>query len=85
MIEPGIITRVQEQLHISDVGIGRDEIAAQLAMRGRSLQRKLQEQGSSFQKLHDEYRHKQSLTLLARKELSLMDISLQLGFLQQSF
>ena len=84
LIEPGIITRVQEQLHISDVGIGRDEIASQLAMSGRSLQRKLQEQGSSFQKLHDEYRHKQSLTLLARKELSLMDISLQLGFSESS-
>ena len=84
LIEPDIFTRVQEQLLASDVGVSRDEIAAQLAMSGRSLQRKLQEQGSSFQKLHDEYRHQQSLTLLANKELSLMDISLQLGFSESS-
>ena len=53
-------------------------------MSGRSLQRKLQEQGSSFQKLHDAYRHQQSLLLLADTDLSLLDISLQLGFSESS-
>ena len=85
LIEPDIIARVQERfLLISHDDINRDDIAAQLAMSGRSLQRKLQEQGSSFQKLHDEYRHQQSLQLLANKDLSLLDISLQLGFSESS-
>jgi AraC-like DNA-binding protein len=64
--------------------INRDDIAAQLTMSGRSLQRKLQEQGSSFQKLYDAYRHQHSLQLLANTHLSLMDIALQLGFSESS-
>jgi AraC-like DNA-binding protein len=85
LIEPDIIARVQERFSlVAHANISRDGIAAQLAMSGRSLQRKLQEQGSSFQKLHDEYRHQQSLQLLANKDLSLLDISLQLGFSESS-
>jgi AraC-like DNA-binding protein len=85
LTEPDIIARVQEQLSlIGQESLSRDEIAAQLAMSGRSLQRKLQEQGSSFQKLHDEHRHQRSLQLLAHDNLSLLDISLQLGFSESS-
>jgi AraC-like DNA-binding protein len=84
LIEPDIIARVQERLLASHEGISRDEIALQMAMSGRSLQRKLQEQGSSFQKLHDEFRHHAALKLLANKDLSLLDISLQLGFSESS-
>lgn len=85
LTEPDIIARVHERLSmIGQESLSRDEIAAQLAMSGRSLQRKLQEQGSSFQKLHDEHRHQRSLQLLAQKNLSLLDISLQLGFSESS-
>jgi AraC-like DNA-binding protein len=85
LIAPDIITRVQECFPLmSHDSINRDNIAAQLAMSGRSLQRKLQEQGSSFQKLHDDYRHQHSLQLLANTHLSLMDIALQLGFSESS-
>jgi len=84
LAEPDIIARVQERLLIGLVSISRDEVATQLAMSGRSLQRKLQEQGSSFQKLHDEHRHQRSLQLLANEDLSLLDISLQLGFSESS-
>ncbi|MFT7410681.1 MAG: AraC-like DNA-binding protein [Oleispira sp.] len=80
-----IIIRVQECFPLMSHGrINRDDIAAQLGMSGRSLQRKLHEQGSSFQKLHDDYRHRHSLQLLANTNLSLMDISLQLGFSESS-
>lgn len=82
--KPGMIAKVQERLLLEQENISRDEIAAQLAMSGRSLQRKLQEQGSSFQKLHDEHRHKRSLQLLADESLSLLNISLQLGFSESS-
>jgi AraC-like DNA-binding protein len=85
LVAPDIISRVQECfLLMSHDSINRDDIAAQLAMSGRSLQRKLQEQGSSFQKLHDAYRHQHSLQLLAHTNLSLLDISLQLGFSESS-
>ncbi len=85
LIEPDIIGRVQDLFSsLSHDSISRDNVAAQLAMSGRSLQRKLQEQGSSFQKLHDAYRHQQSLLLLADTDLSLLDISLQLGFSESS-
>jgi AraC-like DNA-binding protein len=84
LTEPDIIAKVQERLLMGLVSISRDEVAAQLAMSGRSLQRKLQEQGSSFQKLHDEHRHQRSLQLLANEDLSLLDISLQLGFSESS-
>jgi AraC-like DNA-binding protein len=84
LTEPDIIARVQERLLLGLENISRDDIAAQLAMSGRSLQRKLQEQGSSFQKLHDDYRHQRSLQLLANENLTLMDISLQLGFSESS-
>lgn len=84
LTEPDIIARVQERLLLGLENISRDDIAAQLAMSGRSLQRKLQEQGSSFQKLHDEYRHQRSLQLLVNEDLTLLDISLQLGFSESS-
>jgi len=84
LTEPDIIAKVQERLLMGLESISRDEVAAQLAMSGRSLQRKLQEQGSSFQKLHDEHRHQRSLQLLANEDLSLLDISLQLGFSESS-
>jgi AraC-like DNA-binding protein len=84
LTKPSIVARVQERLIAAADSISRDDIASQLAMSGRSLQRKLQEQGSSFQKLHDEYRHQRSLQLLADENLSLLDISLQLGFSESS-
>lgn len=84
LTEPSIVARVKERLIAADDGSSRDDIAAQLAMSGRSLQRKLQEQGSSFQKIHDDYRHQRSLQLLADESLSLLDISLQLGFSESS-
>lgn len=84
LAEPDIIAKVQEKLLFGKASITRDDVAAELAMSGRSLQRKLQEQGSSFQKLHDEYRHQKSLQLLADDNLTLLDISLRLGFSENS-
>jgi AraC-like DNA-binding protein len=58
---------------------GRDAVAAQLGMSGRSLHRRLQEEGTSFRELLDQAR-----LALARERLagddSLADIAGQLGF-----
>lgn len=82
--KPDIIARLQGLMMQSEMAISRDRIAEQLGMSGRSLQRKLQEQGSSFQQVYDDYRYKKALTLLQDEQLSLLDISLQLGFSESS-
>lgn len=84
LLEPNIITQVQEQLIVCGCGVSRDVIANNMAMSSRSLQRKLQQEGSSFQQLFDEYRHQRSLLLLQDKQVSLADIAQQLGFSENS-
>lgn len=84
LLDPSIITQVQDQLIASDLEASRDEIAKGMAMSGRSLQRKLQQEGSSFQELFDELRHQRSLLLLQDKHLSLADVAQQLGFSENS-
>lgn len=84
LAEPTIVARLIELLTVSTDYINRDKAALQLGMSGRSLQRKLQEEGSSFQKIYDDFRHQKSLLLLQNENLSLLDISLQLGFSESS-
>jgi len=84
LAEPDIVNRLLELLADSSDYINRDKAALQLGMSGRSLQRKLQEEGSSFQKIYDDFRHQKSLQLLQTERLSLLDISLQLGFSESS-
>lgn len=84
LLASSIVTQVQELFMTSKPDVNRDEIAKKLAMSGRSLQRKLQQEGSSFQQLYDEFRHQRSLLLLQDKELSLADISMRLGFAENS-
>ena len=84
LLEPNIIAQVQEQFLASEPDVSRDEIAKNMAMSGRSLQRKLQQEGSSFQQLFDEYRHQRSLLLLQDNQLSLADVGLRLGFSENS-
>lgn len=55
--------------------LGRDEVAQQLAMSGRSLQRKLQEESISFQQIQDQLRHQTALKLLNDADNSLAVIA----------
>lgn len=84
LLDPSVVTLVQEQLIASGFEVNRDVIAKNMAMSGRSLQRKLQQEGSSFQQLLDELRHQRSLLLLQDKDLSLADVAQQLGFSESS-
>lgn len=63
---------------------GLEDIAAGLFMSSRSLKRKLQAQGSSYQKLLHEVRFKTAKRLLANRDLSLQQIGEWLGYAEQA-
>ena len=56
------------------------EAARLLHMAEPTLRRHLRQEGSSFQQIKDELRRDTAIALLARPELSLLDIGLRLGF-----
>ena len=60
------------------------DIANKLAMSGRTLQRRLSDQGHSFQALVDDARRELSERLLASSNHSLSDIAFLTGFSEQS-
>lgn len=84
LAKPDIILRLHQRLALTTESVSRDRLAEELGMSGRSLQRKLQEHGSSFQQVYDAYRQEKSLLLLKDTSLSLLEVSLQLGFSESS-
>lgn len=83
--EQDTATLVRHLLRSSaELTISREEIAQQLHMSSRSLQRKLKECDTSFQVLLDEERFLRAKQLLQQLNLSLTDISAQLGFSESS-
>jgi AraC-like DNA-binding protein len=58
-----------------------DSVAEGLCISGRTLKRKLQAQGTSFQSLVDEVRQRQALALLGHDGLTVQDIATTLGYL----
>jgi len=60
--------------------IQRELVGSHLHMAGRSLQRHLIKQGSSYQTLLDQIRHEMADYWLTCSELSMDEIALQLGF-----
>lgn len=71
-------------LNSDDLAVDRDQLAQQLQMSGRTLQRKLQECGTSFQQLLDEERRRRACALLLSTDYPLTRISEQLGFSESS-
>lgn len=61
-----------------------DDMACQLAMSPRSLHRKLQAEGESFQKIKDELRRDLAVNALTRTDTALKQIATDLGFLDQA-
>jgi AraC-like DNA-binding protein len=59
-------------------------IAAGLGLSPRTLQRKLQEAGASFQQVLDAARHALAQDYLRQRGLSLADIAFLLGYQEQS-
>jgi len=68
----------------SDLSVDRDQLAQRLHMSGRTLQRKLQEDQTSFQQLLDAERQRRALILLTTTSQPLTHISEQLGFSESS-
>ena len=62
----------------------RDEIASELCMSERTLQRRLEEEGTSFMQLMDDTRRELAEQYLGRLQLSLAQAAYLLGFADQS-
>jgi len=60
------------------------DIAAKLGMSARTLQRRLGDQGVSFQDLVDESQRRLSERLLRQTTYSMLDIAFMTGFSEQS-
>lgn len=79
-------TRNMIRQHLTDHRglIRREEVAETLGMSLRTFQRKLGEQGASFQGIYDQTRKELCLQLIQRGQHSFGEISYQLGFSNQS-
>ncbi|MEC4725499.1 AraC family transcriptional regulator [Shewanella sp. D64] len=73
------VARVIRQL-LPQGKINREQIAEQLHLTGRTLQRKLLKQGISYQTLVDNIRHEMADYWLTCSELSAAEIALELGY-----
>ncbi len=60
------------------------DVAGRLAMSGRTLQRRLADQGTSFQALVDESRRRLAHRLLLETDYSLIEVAFMTGFSEQS-
>jgi AraC-like DNA-binding protein len=79
--------RVQELIaaRVAEHDLGRDCIAAALCMSSRTLQRRLEEEGTSFQKLRDDTRRELAQRFLREPgSKSLSRVAERLGFEDQS-
>ena len=84
--EPSLIQRVQMQVSkaLSDGIPSISDTAKQLGMSPRTLQRRLSEQGYSYQALIDEARRRLAEQLLRETDYALAEIGFLTGFSEQS-
>jgi len=67
-------------LETSLENLGFESVAEELFMTTQTLRRRLKEEGNSFQEIKDSIRRDRAMVLLAKSQLTLLDISLELGF-----
>ncbi|MCV6625097.1 MAG: AraC family transcriptional regulator [Cellvibrionaceae bacterium] len=81
-----VSTRVQAYLleHIVDGEVEQKTVATELGMSVRALQRKLQDEETSFSALLDNCRQHLAREYLSRAQLPLAEVSFMLGFSDQS-
>jgi len=65
-------------LHKGDIGM--DAIAAKLAVSRQTLFRKLKAEGTTFEKVLDELRHRLALNYLSGKKVSVNETAYLVGF-----
>ncbi|MFG6083490.1 AraC family transcriptional regulator [Paracoccus litorisediminis] len=61
-----------------------ESVAQRLRIEPRSLQRQLKQDGSGFRDLMDDWRRERALSLVTRTRLPLMEVTLALGYSDQS-
>ena len=64
--------------------LNKQSIAEAISLSTRTLQRRLEEQGSSVKEIIDDTRHQMALEYLAQKSHSIKEISFHLGFSDSS-
>lgn len=81
-----IVDRVRHaiRIHLSSPKANKVEIAQMLAMHPRSLQRKLNEAGTSFEEIKEQLKRQLLLQYLVDSQLSMSHIASMLGFSEQS-
>ena len=72
------------RIHLSGPKANKTDISNMLAMHPRSLQRKLDEEGTSFEQIRDKLRQQLLLQYLADSKASMSQIASVLGFSEQS-
>lgn len=75
---------IREQIMAQGDAIRREDVARQLGLSLRTLQRKLGELDTNFQNLYDETRKELCLQLIRKGDQSFGEIAFQLGFSNQS-
>ncbi len=83
---PGIASRIASLLatQLGNRLPDKSLIAAQLGMSERTMQRRLREEGTSYQEILDNTRHYLARELLRSTRVPLADVALQLGFSEPS-
>lgn len=82
----GIVALVRASIsrNLAQDRVRLPQIAQELNITQRTLQRKLQEAGLSFQQLLDQTRHELALDYLKQGQLGIAEIAFMLGFQEQS-
>ncbi|WP_157994786.1 AraC family transcriptional regulator [Paracoccus tegillarcae] len=73
---------IARQMEFGDCSL--ETVAHSLRLEPRSLQRRLQEEGLTFRDLVDDWRRERALSLVTRTRLPLSEVSLALGYADQS-
>ena len=76
--------RIEISQSLSEGVPALSDIAGRLGMSGRTLQRRLSEQGYSYQTLVDESRRQLAKNLLQQSDFSLVEVAFLTGFSEQS-
>ncbi|MGW5574673.1 AraC family transcriptional regulator [Nocardia thailandica] len=81
----GIAARVRDLLtHVDPVAAGPDEVARALHISTRTLRRRLDEAGTSYQILRDEVRETLAEQMLSTGALSVHDVAIRLGYAESA-
>ncbi len=64
--------------------ISLTEVAKQLAMSGRSLQRRLESEGTTFASERDAFRREMAMSLLRERDLAIWEVAFLLGYSEPS-